>query len=649
MFLLAVLACADATAPTISSVAFEADAITLLTEDVAPTHVTVRNSRGETVADAQVTYSTSAGFVATVNTAGAITAVAPGTATITAAVGSVTDALQVTVNAPPVQSVDLQIANPAVFVEDIVATSITVVNTKGKPATNAAVTYTTSAPGVATVDGIGRVIGVGNGTATITATAEGKSDQVDVTVTWPPVASLTFTRDTATLLLDDSLATSVVVMNSRGRVARNAIVTYGSSAGGVATIDAKGMIHTTGTGAATLSADVEGFHDEIALNVMPQFTSLFLGEIHTCGISGIGGLWCWGSDAARELGQPQQATCVAAGDCSLVPLRVQGNQHFVSAALGTSHTCALTDTGAAYCWGTNDLAQYGNGTTSVVPAGTPVAVSGGLSFMSLSAGRWHTCGITSTGDTYCWGWDHWGQLGSGTAPSDRCPWAGSSTPCSPVPVKVVGNHAFVSIAAAEKKTCGRTAAGDIYCWGLEVGGTESADCQGGTNNTCTRTPLLMGTTSSATSAGLFMTGGMICGRSAAGAASCLGYSYAGEFGNGVAAANSPTIFVSVAGGATFAQVAGGRTHICARHADGAATCWGAGNYGSGEPGTDRLAPTAVAGGITFATLFGSPQGGTTCGLSTTGRAYCWGDGRFGEVGDGAALVRYEPALVKLAR
>src|SRR6185295_903562 len=116
------------------------------------------------------------------------------------------------------------------------------------------------------------------------------------------------------------------------------------------------------------------------LTVAPHFTSIVLGEVHTCGISGIGGLWCWGSDAAGQLGQSQITQCVTVGQCSMAPLRVTGNQRFVSAALGANHSCALTVTGAAYCWGTKFPAQRENGSTSTAILSIPPPLPRGLTF-----------------------------------------------------------------------------------------------------------------------------------------------------------------------------------------------------------------------------------------------------------------------------
>ncbi|MCH7737297.1 MAG: hypothetical protein IH872_07830, partial [Chloroflexi bacterium] len=45
---------------------------------------------------------------------------------------------------------------------------------------------------------------------------------------------------------------------------------------------------------------------------------------------------------------------------------------------------------------------------------TPVAVSGGLTFASLNAHLSHTCGVTTSGAAYCWGGSDSGKLGDGS-------------------------------------------------------------------------------------------------------------------------------------------------------------------------------------------------------------------------------------------
>lgn len=93
---------------------------------------------------------------------------------------------------------------------------------------------------------------------------------------------------------------------------------------------------------------------------------------------------------------------------------------------GVQHTCGRTSTGAAYCWGYNAFGELGDGTTT--DRLVPTAVSGGLTFSQVSTGYSHTCALTPAGVAYCWGFDAYGQIGDGNA---------TYRPVS-VPTRVVG-------------------------------------------------------------------------------------------------------------------------------------------------------------------------------------------------------------------
>jgi alpha-tubulin suppressor-like RCC1 family protein len=108
---------------------------------------------------------------------------------------------------------------------------------------------------------------------------------------------------------------------------------------------------------------------------------------------------------------------------------VAGGLSFAAVSVGHQHTCGVTAAGAAYCWGSNDgvsSGALGDGTT--VDRWTPTLVTGGLSFVAVSAGVYHTCGVTAAGVIYCWGFNGFGQLGDGTFTD------------SSVPVKVAGQR-----------------------------------------------------------------------------------------------------------------------------------------------------------------------------------------------------------------
>ena len=86
---------------------------------------------------------------------------------------------------------------------------------------------------------------------------------------------------------------------------------------------------------------------------------------------------------------------------------------FTALTAGGQFTCGLSSAGAAYCWGYNFYGQLGDGTTT--NRLTPAAVQGGLVFTALTAGDTYACGLTSAGVAYCWGNNQYGDLGDGTS------------------------------------------------------------------------------------------------------------------------------------------------------------------------------------------------------------------------------------------
>jgi alpha-tubulin suppressor-like RCC1 family protein len=85
---------------------------------------------------------------------------------------------------------------------------------------------------------------------------------------------------------------------------------------------------------------------------------------------------------------------------------------------GVAHTCALTEAGAAWCWGWNGNGQLGDG--SVTDRSAPVAVRGGLTFDLIGAGGSYSCGMRGNG-VWCWGSNVVGQLGNGTTVPEPAP------------------------------------------------------------------------------------------------------------------------------------------------------------------------------------------------------------------------------------
>jgi alpha-tubulin suppressor-like RCC1 family protein len=225
----------------------------------------------------------------------------------------------------------------------------------------------------------------------------------------------------------------------------------------------------------------------------------------------------------------------------------------------------------------------------------------------------------------------WGSNASGQLGND-------TTSQSALPLVVPGGHTFSTIAAGYAHTCALTPGGTAYCWGANANGQLGIGSEGA--SVSTPTAVTGGLTFTMLSAGYVHT----CGLTAAGAAYCWGADESGELGDGTAGTDQ-TAPTAVAGGLTFATISAGAVYTCGVTTAGAGYCWGSNGYGVLGDGTttDRYTPVAVAGGLTLTTISAGVY--HTCGLTTSGVAYCWGNAANGQLGTGLNSLSSSMPLV----
>ena len=365
-------------------------------------------------------------------------------------------------------------------------------------------------------------------------------------------------------------------------------------------------------------------------------SAIALGYNHTCVLTNMGEMKCWGANSFGQLGND------AIDNNSLTPTPVSGLANGLSAiAAGAFHTCALTTSGEVKCWGNNTMGQLGNGTKSNSPFPTPagvVGLAGGVSAISL--GGLNSCALTSAGGVKCWGANYFGQLGNIDLGSQYT--SGDSTP---VDVLVASGGPALSgvsaISVGDIHACALMATAGVKCWGY------NASKQLGLDPTVipfSALPVdISGLTGdvSAISAGGFHT----CALITTGAVQCWGDNSQGQLGDDSSGTNraTPVTVLDATGESVLSSISAisaGGSHTCALTTTGGVVCWGInsdGQLGDGTRNNSNI-PVTVLNGTGAAALSGvlaiSSGVAHTCALMTTGETKCWGDNAYGQLGNG---------------
>lgn len=434
----------------------------------------------------------------------------------------------------------------------------------------------------------------------------------------------------------------------------------------IATIDLENLSVrgiAPGEGELMLTEATESGVGFARLRVIEEFIWLAAGAHHTCGLAGLGRLYCWGDNTYGQLGR--------VGPDSNVPVRIapgtdwsgirasgsfpQWNDRRLAA--GSFHTCAITTTdpglhpslGPLKCWGRGTSGQLGTG--DYADAATPTLVAGGHVFSSVSAGPEHTCAIASRFPNddasgggsrpygvYCWGRNDRGQLGDGTT-QDR-----------PVPTPIGVDARFQWISVSDH-SCAVTIDGALYCWGPNEMG------QLGDGTTTDRsTPVLIGgaTEFENVEAGPQSTCGIVASNLL-----CWGRNVGhilgedvGEFSPTPVVAPRLALRLTTAAFVTMAPVAlggeGESGYGCASmqvsaNAVSYTACWGANGNGQLGIGSTSGAPVSPDT-LQIAPLVSLHAGAAhTCALTVSGRAYCWGANAEGQLGNGTNVDALVPS------
>lgn len=322
-------------------------------------------------------------------------------------------------------------------------------------------------------------------------------------------------------------------------------------------------------------------------------------------------------------------------------------------AISASHICVARD-GKVWCWGGNGSGESGQ-TPGNSAYDTPHEVAGVSGVVELAAGNGHTCARTEDGRVFCWGSNAAGQVGPLSAAPLTCysvvldRGTKVDEPCQPTPTEVPGLEGAVQLALAGNKSCARLNDGSVSCWGdtaneaeflaalndvrdLTVSGNGicavhtngAVSCSNAAREPSWKTEFDRGALSS--------WGNVLCTLKSGGRVDCWGDNDKGQLGIGFAfpSVTYPLFPAAVAKGAT--QLALGSNHACALLDDGTVQCWGDNDFGTVGinpeatalcPGGACQSPARLVDGLPKAIAIASGAN-TVCAVGEDASLWCWG-------------------------
>ncbi len=362
----------------------------------------------------------------------------------------------------------------------------------------------------------------------------------------------------------------------------------------------------------------------VPVESLSNVATLAAGYDHTCAVvENSGTVQCWGRNSSGQLGNNSTTN-------SPIPVGVSNLNNVTALAAGYNHTCAIVgNPGTVQCWGSNEVGQLGDGTTT--NRLTPVAVSNLNNVTALAAGYNNTCAIVGNpGTVQCWGSNEVGQLGDDTT-TDRL---------IPVAVSGLSNVNVTAITAGSSHVCTLLDGGEARCFGNNGLG------QLGNGTIVNRSiPVtVVGLEGVYDPVDVVSTGSWhTCVLLSNGLVVCWGRNNVGQLGDGTTDNRSNPVEIS--GLSNVKSLTAGDLHTCALLANGTVRCWGGNNAGQlGDNTTvDKTTPVSVYGLNEVKAL--AAGGSHTCALLNNSTVKCWGRNSSGQLGDGTTDDKTTPVSV----
>ena len=247
--------------------------------ETAQLRVTVKDAKNQTVPGATVTWQSSNTAIVSVNSSGLVTALANGTATITAASGGKFTTVTITVLQAPTTIAITPASATLRAIGQTTQLTATVQDTNNNPVTGATVAWKSSNTTVASVNSSGLVNARGNGTAIITGISGGKTATAIITVA-QETATIGITPAAATLkAIGQTLQLTATVQDTNNNPITGATVTWKSNNPTVVSVNSSGLVNALTNGQATVTVTSGGKSATATIIVAQASTTIAISPI----------------------------------------------------------------------------------------------------------------------------------------------------------------------------------------------------------------------------------------------------------------------------------------------------------------------------------------------------------------------------------
>lgn len=130
-----------------------------------------------------------------------------------------------------------------------------------------------------------------------------------------------------------------------------------------------------------------------------------------------GALLGWGDGHDGQLGNGHRTNVQS----TPVRVRLPRGVTVISVRAGCEHTLALTSTGRVLAWGFNVDGELGDGSRTSTDTPVWVKLPKGTKIKAVRAGCDQSLALTTTGQVLAWGFNEFGELGTGTTTDSNAP------------------------------------------------------------------------------------------------------------------------------------------------------------------------------------------------------------------------------------